>query len=35
MGMLHGFDENKKAIILRYPEEFTKAYEAGKLLVTE
>jgi len=35
MGMLHGFDENKKAIILRYPDEFKKAYEAGKSLVTE
>ena len=35
MGMLHGFDENRKAIILRYPEEFKKAYEAGKSLVTE
>ncbi|GAF67704.1 unnamed protein product, partial [marine sediment metagenome] len=30
----HGFDESRKAIIFRYPEEFKKAYEAGKSLVT-
>jgi multimeric flavodoxin WrbA len=34
-GVLHGFDENKKAIILRHPEELKKAFEAGKSLVTE
>jgi len=33
-GMLHGYDENKKAIILRYPEELKKVFEAGKTLVT-
>ena len=35
MGMLHGFDEKKKAIILKHPDEYKKAYEAGKGLVTE
>lgn len=34
-GVLHGFDENRKATILKHPEEFKKAYEAGKGLVTE
>lgn len=32
-GMLHGFDDGKKAIILRYPEELKKVYEAGRALV--
>ena len=34
-GILYGLDENRKAIILRYPGELKKAYEAGKSLVTE
>ena len=34
-GILHGFDENRKATILRYPEELKKAYESGKSLVSE
>jgi putative NADPH-quinone reductase len=33
-GMLHGFDDDHRAIILRYPEELKKAYEAGRALVT-
>jgi multimeric flavodoxin WrbA len=33
-GVLHGFDENRKAMILKYPNELKKAYEAGKGLVT-
>jgi multimeric flavodoxin WrbA len=33
-GKLHGWDENRKAILTRYPEELKKAYEAGKTLVT-
>jgi len=33
-GILHGLDENRKAIILRFPKELEKAYEAGKALVT-
>ena len=32
-GMLHGLDENRKAIILRFPKELEKAYQAGKSLV--
>lgn len=32
-GMLHGFDDKKKAIISRYPKELEKAYQAGKSLV--
>lgn len=32
-GMLHGFDDDYKAIILRYPGELKKAYEAGKALI--
>jgi len=34
-GLLHGWDENRKAIILSYPRELEKAYQAGKGLVTE
>ena len=34
MGALSGFDEKGKAIILRFPEELKKAYQAGKALVT-
>ena len=33
-GMLHGLDENRKAIILRLPKELEKAYQAGRSLVT-
>lgn len=33
-GMLHGFDDKHKAMILRYPEEMEKVYQAGKTLVT-
>jgi len=33
-GMLRGLDENRKAIILRYPKELEKSYQAGKSLVT-
>lgn len=32
-GMLHGFDDDHKAMILRYPEELKKAYEAGRALI--
>jgi len=32
-GMLHGFDEQHRAIILRYPEELKKVYDAGRALV--
>jgi hypothetical protein len=32
--MLRGFDENGKAMILRFPKELEKAYQAGKSLVT-
>jgi multimeric flavodoxin WrbA len=35
MGMLHGFDQDHKAMILRFPNEYKKAYEAGKGLVTQ
>jgi len=34
VGLLHGLDEKKKAIILRFPKELEKAYQAGKSLVT-
>jgi len=34
-GILHGFDENKKAVIAHYPEELAKAYHAGIGLVAE
>jgi multimeric flavodoxin WrbA len=33
-GVLHGLDENRKALILRFPKELEKAYQAGKSLVT-
>jgi len=33
-GVLHGFDSNRKAMILRFPKEVEKAYQAGKSLVT-
>ena len=33
-GMLKGFDDDGKAMILRYPEELKKVYEAGRTLVT-
>jgi multimeric flavodoxin WrbA len=33
-GLLEGWDENGKAIILRHPDEVKKAYEAGRALVT-
>jgi len=33
-GKLHGRDDKGKAIILRFPEELEKAYQAGKSLVT-
>lgn len=32
-GILHGFDDDHKAIISRYPEELKKAYQAGRALV--
>jgi multimeric flavodoxin WrbA len=32
-GILHGFDENKKAMIAKFPEELHKAYGAGIALV--
>jgi len=32
-GVLHGLDDKGKAIILRYPAELEKAYQAGKSLV--
>jgi multimeric flavodoxin WrbA len=32
-GMLHGFDDKHKAMILRYPGELKKAYEAGRALI--
>jgi multimeric flavodoxin WrbA len=34
-GILHGFDENKKAVIAKLPEELNKAYQAGIGLVAE
>lgn len=33
-GMFHGFDDQGKAMILRYPEQLEKAFLAGKSLVT-
>jgi hypothetical protein len=33
-GMLEGFDDEGKAMILRYPDEMRKVYEAGRALVT-
>jgi multimeric flavodoxin WrbA len=33
-GMLRGLDDKGKAVILRYPKELKKAYQAGKSLVT-
>jgi len=33
-GMLQGLDEKRKAMILRFPKELEKAYQAGKSLVT-
>ena len=33
-GVLHGLDDKGKAIILRYPKELEKSYQAGKSLVT-
>ena len=33
-GMLQGLDEKRKAIVLRFPKELEKAYQAGKSLVT-
>jgi len=33
-GILRGFDENGKAMVLRFPKELEKAYQAGKSLVT-
>jgi hypothetical protein len=32
-GMLHGFDEQGKAFVRRFPEEMRHAYEAGQGLV--
>ena len=32
-GTLNGFDENKKAMVLRFPKELEEAYQAGKSLV--
>lgn len=32
-GMKHGFDDQHKAIILRYPQEIRKAYDAGRALI--
>jgi multimeric flavodoxin WrbA len=33
-GMFHGLDENRKAMILRFPKELEKAYQAGRSLVS-
>ena len=33
-GMLRGLDNERKGIILRFPKELEKAYQAGKSLVT-
>lgn len=33
-GMLHGLDDKKRGLILRFPKELEKAYQAGKSLVT-
>ena len=32
-GMLHGLDDKGKGLILRFPKELEKAYQAGKSLV--
>ena len=32
-GLLHGLDDKRKAMILRFPSELEKAYQAGKALV--
>jgi len=32
-GMLHGFDDDHKAMVLAHPEQLHKAYEAGRALV--
>jgi len=34
IGLLRGLDEKRKAIILRFPKEMVKAYQAGRSLVT-
>lgn len=33
-GVLHGLDDKGKAMILRFPKELEKAYQAGKSLVS-
>ena len=33
-GMLRGLDDKRKGLILRFPREMEKAYQAGKSLVT-
>jgi putative NADPH-quinone reductase len=33
-GLLKGFDDDGKAMILRYPDELEKAYQAGRALIT-
>ena len=33
-GMLHGFDDKRKAMVLRFPKVLEEAYQAGKSLVT-
>jgi multimeric flavodoxin WrbA len=33
-GILGGFDENRKAMVFRFPNELEKAYRAGKALIT-
>ncbi len=32
--MLRGLDDKKKGLILRFPKELKKAYQAGKALIT-
>jgi hypothetical protein len=32
--MLHGFDDKRKAMVLRFPNVLEEAYQAGKSLVT-
>jgi len=32
--MLNGLDDKGKAMLLRFPKELKKAYQAGKTLVT-
>ncbi|MCX8126124.1 MAG: flavodoxin family protein, partial [Dehalococcoidia bacterium] len=32
-GMLHGLDDDRRALVLRHPEQLRKAYEAGRALV--